>query len=44
MMLQPSEQKRDDDYLRSLEPARGMPRDVSLDMRPSTVGKVPHGG
>jgi hypothetical protein len=39
-----SQQERDDNYLKSLEPAGGMPRDVKLQMRPSTVGKVLPGG
>jgi hypothetical protein len=38
--LTPTQQKSDDDYLKLLAPAGGMPKDTKFELRTSAVGKV----
>lgn len=40
LALSKEQRRRDDDYMKTLEPKGGMPRDVKLEMRVSTIGKT----
>ena len=41
MLLSEKQRKADEGYLKALEPKKGMPSDVKLEMRVSAVGKAP---
>jgi len=41
LALSPRQRQHDEEYLKDLQPAGGMPADVKLEMRASSVGRVP---